>query len=101
MGVLALSLGAIVVVAAWALNLGLAVRAASGCLFFLGFTGIFQARASTCVALASAGTRDMDEGPETIQDRAEVAALRAQARGVLIKSMIATLIVTAVAILVR
>jgi hypothetical protein len=101
MGALALSLGAVVVVAAWALDLGLAVRVASGFLFFLGFTGIFQARARTCVALASRGARDMDEGPETIQDPAEVAALRAQARGVLMKSAIASLIVTAFAVMVR
>ena len=95
------SLGALVVFAAWALDLGVAVRAASGFLFFLGFTGIFQARASTCVALASRGFCDMDEGPEAIGSDAEVAALRAQARSVLLRSAIAALIVTVAAVLVR
>jgi len=100
MGVLALSLGAVVVVAAWALDLGLSVRAASAFFFFLGFTGIFQARASTCVALASHGARNMDGGSEVIPDPAEVAAIRAQARGVLVRSAIATLVVTTIALLV-
>jgi hypothetical protein len=100
MGVSALSLGAVVVVAAWVLDLGLSVRVAGGFLFFLGFIGIFQARASTCVALASRGARDMDEGPEAIQNPAEVAALRAQARRVLLRSAVAALIVTAAAVLV-
>ena len=99
MGVLAIALGTAIVITAWTLDLGLALRAASGLLFFLGFTGIFQARARTCVVLASRGARDMDDGPETIEDGAEAAALRAQARGVMIRSAIATLIVTAVAIL--
>ena len=91
MGIAALTLGALVVFAAWTLDLGVAVRAASGFLFFLGFTGIFQARASTCVALASRGVRHMDERPEAIESDAEVAALRAQARSVLVRSAIAAL----------
>ena len=34
------------------------------------------------MALASRGLRDMDEGPEAIEDRAELAQVRAQARAV-------------------
>ena len=101
LGVLAIALGTVVVIAAWTLDLALGMRAASGLLFFLGFAGIFQARARTCVVLASRGACDMDAGPETIQDGAAVAAIRAQARDVMIRSAIAALIVTGVAVLVR
>ena len=97
---MALLLGVVVAVVSWRLGLPLAVRAASGLLFFMGFVGVFQARAHACVALASRGVRDMDAGPEPIEDPAEVAALRAEGRRVLIKSAIAALIVTVVAVLV-
>jgi len=99
-GVLGLSLGAVVVVAAWALDLGSWASVASAFLFFMGFVGVFQARARTCVALAAQGVRNMDAGAEGVEDAAEAAALRAQARGVLIRSAIATVLVTAVALLV-
>ena len=89
-GFAALLLAALTALVAWAMGLPLAVRAASGAFFFVGFIGIFQARVSTCVALASRGARDMDEGPEEIVDPAEVAAVRAQARSVMAKSLIAT-----------
>src|SRR5687768_17139750 len=85
-GVVGILLGAGVVGGAWALELPLAVRAVSALFFFIGFIGVFQARAHTCVALASRGVRDMDAGPEAIEDPAEVAALRAQSRRVLIQS---------------
>jgi hypothetical protein len=100
-GVVAILLGVVVVVISWRLGLPLAVRAASGLLFFMGFVGVFQARAQTCVALASRGVRDMDRGPEPIEDSGEVAALRAEGRRVLVRSLVAALLVTAVAVLVR
>jgi hypothetical protein len=100
MGVVALALGVVVVGAAWSLDLGLPTRLASAFLFFMGFLGIFQARARTCVALAAQGVRNMDAGAEAIQDRAELDASRAEARRVLVRSAIATLVVTAVAVLV-
>ena len=40
--------------------------------------------------LASRGLRDMDGGPERIEDEGELARVRAQARGVLFKSFLAT-----------
>jgi hypothetical protein len=99
MGVVALALGVVVVGAAWSLDLGFPTRLASAFLF-MGFLGIFQARARTCVALAAQGVRNMDAGAEAIQDRAELDASRAEARRVLVRSAIATLVVTAVAVLV-
>ena len=94
-GVAGLLLGALVALAAWTMGLPLAVRAASAPFFFVGSLGIFQARAHTCVALASRGVRDMDDGPEGIADAAELVAVRAQARSVLVRSVIATLVLTA------
>ena len=39
--------------------------------------------------LASRGLRDMDDGPQRIEDEAVLAAVRAQARRVLFKSALA------------
>jgi hypothetical protein len=100
MGVVALALGVVVLAAAWTLDLGLAPRVASALFFFMGFLGIFQARARTCVALAAQGVCNMGAGAEVVQDRAELEASRAEARRVLVRSAVATLAVTAVAILV-
>lgn len=88
------------VVAAWTLDLGLSPRIASAFLFFMGFLGVFQARARTCVALAAQGVRNMDAGTEAIADAAELDASRTEARRVLVRSAIATVIATGVAILV-
>jgi hypothetical protein len=41
------------------------------------------------VALASRGLRDLDAGPERIEDATELAAVRGQARRVLFKSFVA------------
>ena len=49
--------------------------------------------------LASRGLRDMDGGPERIEDGAELAAVRAQARRVLYKSFLAAGAVTVVLVL--
>ena len=45
--------------------------------------------------LASRGLRDLDDGPERIEDPGELVAVRAQARGVLLRSLIATVLVSA------
>jgi hypothetical protein len=96
----AVSLAAVVVFVAWRLDLGLSARVASAFLFFVGFLGIFQARARTCIALAAQGARNLDAGAEAVEDAAELEASRAEARRVLVRSAIATLIATAAAILV-
>jgi hypothetical protein len=88
-----------VTVAAWTLDLGVSGYIAAAFLFFMGFLGIFQARARTCVALAAHGVRNMDAGTEAVQDTAELDASRAEARRVVVRSAIATLVVMAVAIL--
>src|SRR5687768_10202666 len=86
-GVVGILLGLSVVGAAWALELPVAVRAVSALFFFIGFIGVFQARAQTCVGLASRGARDMDAGPEAIEDPSELAVVRAQSRRVLAGSL--------------
>jgi hypothetical protein len=48
------------------------------------------------MGLASRGLRDLDNGPERIDDGAELAAVRTQARRVLVQSLLATLVATAV-----
>ena len=45
--------------------------------------------------LASRGLRDLDGGPERIDDGAELAAVRAQARRVFLQSALATAVTTA------
>ncbi len=47
------------------------------------------------MSLASRGLRDLDDGPERIEDEGERAAVRAQARGVLRRSLLATVLVSA------
>lgn len=51
------------------------------------------------MSLASRGLRDLDSGSETIGDAAELAAVRAQARRVNIKSVITGLVFTALSLL--
>jgi hypothetical protein len=50
------------------------------------------------VALASRGQRDMDRGPESITDEAELAAVRAQARTIHLQAAVVTFVVTAVVV---
>jgi hypothetical protein len=88
-----------VAIAAWLLDLHPAVRAVSAPFFLIGFTGVFQARARTCVALAAQGVRNMDAGPQAIEDEAELDAVRAEARRVMVRSAIATAVATALALL--
>ena len=57
--------------------------------------GFFQVRAKTCVALAARGLKNMDAGDEAITDPRELDQVRAQSRGVHIRSIAAGLIVAA------
>jgi hypothetical protein len=66
-------------------------------LFFGGATGVFQAREQTCVALAALGQRNLDEGAEQIEDSAELAQIRRQARKVRIESTLLAAALTAMA----
>jgi hypothetical protein len=51
--------------------------------------------------LASRGLRDLDGGPERIEDSAELAAVRAQARRVFVQSALATAVTMALALALR
>ena len=57
--------------------------------------GFFQVRAKTCVALAARGLRNMDAGDEAITNPSELEAVRAQSRGVHIRSVLAAVVVAA------
>jgi len=59
-------------------------------LVFGGFTGLFQARANTCVRLAAGGLRNMDSGPERLLDPAELSLVRKQAVRVTLQALAAT-----------
>jgi hypothetical protein len=50
--------------------------------FWLGALCVYQVRMQTCVFLADRGVRNMDDGAVSIDDSTELAAIRAQARGV-------------------
>ena len=52
------------------------------------------------MSLASRGLRDFGHGTETIDDDAEVAAVRAQAAAVRKKALLATAVLTLLALLV-
>ncbi|HEX6616293.1 MAG TPA: hypothetical protein VF046_08315 [Gemmatimonadales bacterium] len=50
--------------------------------------------------LASRGQRDLDRGPESIESSAVRELVRRQARGVYVKALAATIVLTAVALLI-
>jgi hypothetical protein len=52
------------------------------------------------VRLASRGQRDLDRGPESIESPAVRARVHRQARGVYVKAVTATIVLTAVALLI-
>ena len=99
LGVLGLAAGAAWVLAMWMLEYPPYTRLAGFVLFQGGFTGILQARAKTCIRLASRGLRNLDGGPEPIEDAAELAAVRAQASQVLMQSLLAAAVVSAATLL--
>lgn len=51
------------------------------------------------MALASRGQRDLDSGPETIVDSAELAQVRRQARKVHVKSLVLAVALVIVALM--
>jgi hypothetical protein len=97
LGVASLVLGAALVISMSASGMPRWVRLSVVGFFLVGFTGVFQARARTCVALAARGLRNLDGGAERIEDDAELSAVRARARRVQVQSAIATLVATALA----
>lgn len=59
---------------------------------FLGFLGYFQAQMGVCVALASQGVRNLDDGNEALPDADSVGYFQRQARSVYVRSFLATLV---------
>ena len=86
-GVIGLGLGA--VLSAWFLASGMPRpwRALVFLPFFMGTTGLFQARAKTCVALVARNERNLDAGPEPVNSESEQRQLRAQASKVYAQSL--------------
>ena len=67
---------------------------------WIGALGIFQALDKTRIRLAARGRRDMDTGGEPITDPVELARVRSQARRVHVKSLLLSIVVTAIVILI-
>jgi len=67
--------------------------------FWGGAVGYFQWHDKTCVALARTNSRKIGEQMEKIEDPAELAAVKEQARRVQLKGFIAGIIITLIALL--
>lgn len=65
----------------------------------LGALGVFQVLASTCVAFAARGVRNLD-GREEPMPEAESAAIRRRARKIYLESLAAAVVVTGLSLLV-
>jgi hypothetical protein len=76
-----------------------AVRVGLAVPLTFGFMGVFQAQDGTCVALAGQRMVDMDEGPTPLTDTYALAVIARQARGVWVKSLVAALLATVLAVL--
>ena len=68
-------------------------------LFAGAATSFFQWRDKTCVALARHGTRKLTDKMEKIEDQAELAQVRRQARKVLIKGCLTAAVLTLIVLL--
>jgi hypothetical protein len=66
--------------------------------FYMAATGYFQWRDKTCVGLVAVNTRKIGDSYEKIEDEAELAQLRYQARQIQIKSALAALPLTLIAL---
>jgi hypothetical protein len=77
-------------IAALLLSLGVArpFRLAVFLPFFVGTTGLFQAREKTCVALVARQERNMDSGAERVENAAELRQMRAQAKRVYLQAIL-------------
>src|SRR6476619_1927639 len=66
--------------------------------FALGAFGVFQAYEQTCVALAARGVRNMDSGPEQIDDAVVTRQINRQARKVFAEAILGAALLTALAL---
>src|SRR5271157_3622511 len=67
-------------------------------LFMMAGSGFFQWRDKTCVGLASRSSRNLNNKIEKIEDEAELAQVRRQARRVNIKAFLAAIALTLIAL---
>ena len=58
--------------------------------------GLFQAQASTCVALARLGMRNMDAGNEPVTDPEHLGRISEQSRRVYVRALCAAILVAAI-----
>ena len=66
--------------------------------FALGAFGVFQAYEQTCVALAARGVRNMDSGPEQIDDPVVTRQINRQARKVFAEAILGASLLTVLAL---
>jgi uncharacterized membrane protein len=65
----------------------------------LAGVGFFQAQQQTCIALVALGAMNMDTGTQPVTDPAALAQMRAQARTVLVRSVLSAAVLTALVLL--
>ena len=97
-GVASLVVGALVVALLTAFPVSRAWRLLAFLPLWVGALGIFQAQQRTCVALVARGQKNMDEGPQTITNQAELQQLKAQARAVHLRALALAVFLSAVAL---
>jgi hypothetical protein len=73
-------------------------RLAAFPLLLLAAIGVFQARARTCVAHAAKGTCELDDGSRVAADPDTARRMRRRARGVMLYSFVAAVVVTGLAL---
>jgi hypothetical protein len=67
-------------------------------LFMGAGSGFFQWRDKTCVGLASHSSRNLNDKLERIEDEAELAQVRRQARKVNLEALLAAIVLTVIAL---
>ena len=94
-GVVGLGVGVVISGLLLASGVSRPVRLAVFLPFFMGTTGLFQAREKTCVALVAKKARNMDLGDERVTDDSELAQLRMQAKKVYLQALISAALLSA------
>ncbi|HEX9332488.1 MAG TPA: hypothetical protein VF896_11395 [Anaerolineales bacterium] len=69
-------------------------------MFWTSAIGYFQARDKTRVSLASRGSRKLGDNIEKIEDHAELAQVRRQARRVIFRAFLVALLLTGIACII-
>jgi hypothetical protein len=98
LGFAALSAGALLAFALFALNAPRPLRLFVFFPIWLAGLGLFQAREKTCIALAARGVCNMDSGETEIMDKRTRKALREKARQINRRALMTAAIVTLVAL---